>query len=214
MIKVLGIKRIVGILSLLLLSGVVGALLFMYILPEREKLDRDLRILSASIASGRAEIDQLKQDIAFFEEQKYLFGNLVSLGFFTEQDRFYAQKRIEAIQDKSNILQMYYNFTPARVEENIHAAEANHVVLTTTVDVNVEAIDDLDFYRFMYWVNNAFSGQTSINSFNLERVADVDDYTLRQIGSGTPVTLLKGNITFDWRTLIPRENFVSEEVPF
>ena len=213
MIKVLGLKRVVGILSLLLLSGAMAAVLFTVVLPERESLDRELRMLNSSIANGRAEIDKLKQDLAFFEEQKYLFGNLVSLGFFSDQDRFYAQKRIEAIQDKSNILHMHYNFTPARVEENSYAADADHVVLTTTVDVNLEAIDDIDFYKFMYWVNNAFTGQTSINSFNLERVADVDDYTLRQIGTGTPVTLLKGSITFDWRTLIPREEFVKQGAP-
>lgn len=211
MINILGLKRVIGILVLFVLCGAVGATLFFYVLPHKEKVERDLRVTKASVAASRAEIEKLHQDITFFEEQKNLYENLVSIGFFSDQDRFDAQKRIEAIQDRANILRMHYNISPARVKENAYAANADHVVLTTAVTVDVDALDDVDFYSFMYWLDNAFTGQSSITGFDIERVLDVNDTTLRQIGSGNPVPLLKGSVDFEWRTLIPRESYVEGE---
>lgn len=105
---------------------------------------------------------------------------------------------------------MHYNIKPAIVEENKQAAKADYVVLKTPATVDVDAMDDLDFYSFMYWIDNAFTGQVSITGFDMERVLDVNDRTLRRIGGGNPTTLLKGSLSFEWRTLIPRTEYVAE----
>lgn len=210
MIGILGIRRVVALSVLLTISIVMGLLLYFYILPENAKVERDLRVVRASVASARAELEKLQNDMAFFQEQKGLYDNLEQIGFFSRQDRFDARRRIEAIQNESNILHMHYNIKPAVVEENKEAAKADYVVLKTPATVDVDAMDDLDFYSFMYWIDNAFTGQVSITGFDMERVLDVNDRTLRRIGSGNPTTLLKGSLSFEWRTLIPRTEYVAE----
>lgn len=211
MIKILGIKRVAAIAVLSAIGLFMVAILFGLVLPELQKTERDLRVVRASVANGRAELDQLKNDFDFFKEQRYLFEDLQQVGFFGAQDRYEAKKRIEAIQDQANILHMHYNISPAVVEENKNAAKADYVVLKTAATVDVEAMDDLDFYSFMYWIDNAFTGQVSITGFDMERVLDVNSKTLRHIGSGAATTLLKGSLSFEWRTLIPRADYMAEE---
>lgn len=210
MIKILGIKRVVAIAILIAIGSFMGAVLFGIVLPELQKTERDLRVARASVAASRTELDQLRNDFEFFKNQKYLFEDLKQIGFFSNQDRYDAQKRIEAIQDQTNILHMHYNIPPASVEENENAAKAEYVVLKTSATVDVDAMDDLDFYSFMYWIDNAFTGQVSITGFDMERVLDVNSKTLRHIGSGAAATLLKGSMSFEWRTLIPRADYVEE----
>lgn len=210
MIGVLGVKRVAALSVLLVLSALMAVLLYFYIIPENAKAERDLRVVRASVSSTRAELAKLQQDIEFFEEQKSLYDNLDQLGFFSEQDRFLARRRIEAIQNESNILHMHYDISPAMIEENEEAAKADYVVLKTPATVDVDAMDDLDFYSFIYWIDNAFTGQVSITGFDMERVLDVNDRTLRRIGGGSPTTLLKGSLSFEWRTLIPRTEYLEE----
>lgn len=210
MIGILGIRRVIALSVLLVISVAMGFLLYFYILPENAKVERDLRVVRASVSSARAELEKLQNDMEFFQEQKGLYDNLEQIGFFSRQDRFDARRRIEAIQNESNILHMHYNIKPAIVEENKQAAKADYVVLKTPATVDVDAMDDLDFYSFMYWIDNAFTGQVSITGFDMERVLDVNDRTLRRIGGGNPTTLLKGSLSFEWRTLIPRTEYVAE----
>ena len=52
-----------------------------------------------------------------------------------------------------------------------------------------------------------FPGHVSVNNVKLERKLDVNEITLRQIGSGIPAVMVQGSVDFDWRTMVP-ENMV------
>lgn len=77
------------------------------------------------------------------------------------------------------------------------------MMLDTPVSLTIEAMDDVDFFNFIYWIENGFPGHISVSSLSMERTLDVNDVTLRQIGSGVETTLVKGKVSFNWRTLIP-----------
>lgn len=70
MIGILGIRRVIALSVLLVISVAMGFLLYFYILPENAKVERDLRVVRASVSSARAELEKLQNDMEFFQEQK------------------------------------------------------------------------------------------------------------------------------------------------
>ena len=61
-------------------------------------------------------------------------------------------------------------------------------------------------------MENAFIGHVSVVAFDLERILDLNEVTLRQIGSGIPAVLVRAKVVFDWKTLMSRDQ-VSTIVP-
>ncbi|MBU0799543.1 MAG: hypothetical protein KKA05_00930, partial [Alphaproteobacteria bacterium] len=98
-----------------------------------------------------------------------------------------------------------YNIQPVRMEENTAAAQSNQVLLNSAMDAEIDALNDMDFYTFVYWLENGFPGQITINNLEIKRENDVNDVTLRQIGTGVPLVMVRGRLNFEWRTMVPRE---------
>ncbi len=203
MIQVLGIKRILILIVLLAANIALGAATYMYVFPENEGLERQLRSTRAQIAAKRAESDRLRNDFQQIQQQKERFEDLQAAGFMSDQNRLVARRRILSIQEYTKVLRASYNISSANVVGHKATDGMGYVILSTPIRIGVEAIDDLDFYSFIYWMENAFPGHMSIQSVTLERVLDVNEATLRQIGSGISTTLIRGNLDFVWRTMVP-----------
>jgi hypothetical protein len=206
MINILGVQRVIGIAILLVLNLVVGAAVFMYVMPEKQKTQTELRRTQSMVAAKRNEIERIKDEFVRINQRKLMFEDLQKMGFFGDQDRIEIKRRFEAIDVLTDVLRAKYKISEAGTEENEHTEKMNHVILNTPFYIEVEAIDDLDVFRFIYWIENGFSGHTAITNVKLERVADLDDATLRYIGTDDPKTMVKGSFEFDWRTLIPKED--------
>jgi hypothetical protein len=202
MIEILGVKRLIGIVVLLTVNILIGSSLLFYFMPQNKDLEKDFRRVGGIINAKRNDVMKIQDEFDRIQDQKLLFEDLKKMGFFDDQDRFQTQRRIEAIQQMTEVLNVTYEVREAKIEENEHAKKANHVVLNTPIKINIEALDDKDFYAFLYWVDHAFSGQTSITKIRLQRVNDINDSTLRSIGTGNPITLIRGTFEFDWRTMI------------
>jgi hypothetical protein len=208
MIQVLGLKRVIGISFLLFLNILVGGLMYLYFLPGKEDAERELRVTRAAIASDRAAIEKLREDYEFFQKQKSLYAELGKIGFFTDQDRFRAPERLESIKKVSRLIRARYEIGSAKKKENIHAEKAGHVLLSTPVKIyDIEAMDDVDIYSFIYWIENAFTGQTSITKLEMKRAYDLNEAVIRQIGGGIATPLITGSINFEWRTMISQEKY-------
>lgn len=205
MIQLIGIKRLTVILVLVALSGLLGAASYLYMIPQNAKLEQELRSIVADASFKRSEADRFRQEMTEIQDEKNTFQSLETLGFLGEQSRLDARKRIEAIQGYSRVLTARYNIEPG-VSENVEtAAEADRVILKSPITIEVDALDDADVYNFLHMLENSFIGYTAVKSFELERVLDLNEVTLRQIGSGMPAVLVKAKIELDWKTLMSRE---------
>jgi len=205
MIQLIGAKRVMIIVVLAGLCAVLGAGAYMYLIPQSDKLDRELKTVKSDISFKRSEADRFRQEMAEIQNEKNTFQSLEVLGFLGEQSRLAARKRIEAIQSYSRVLSASYNIAPGVVENAETATIADRVVLKSKITIDVEALDDADVYSFIHLLENAFIGYVSITSIELERVQDLNEVTLRQIGSGIPAVLVKAKIELDWKTLMSRE---------
>lgn len=205
MIQLIGIKRLMVIAVLAGLCAMLGAGAYLYLIPQSQKLNRELTQITGDISFKRSEAERFRQEMTEIQNEKNTFQSLETLGFLGEQSRLEARKRIEAIQSYSGVLSARYNIAPGVVQNAETATAADRVVLTSQVTVDVDALDDADVYKFIYMMENAFIGYVSVTSFELERVLDLNEVTLRQIGSGIPAVLVKAKITFEWKTLLSRQ---------
>lgn len=204
MIQILGYKRVLTLAILLGLNIVLGVALYYFIIPQKAKTEAELRTVTTAVVARRAEIETLRTQYEQVQEQKALFGELQKSGFFNAQDRVQARKMIEAIQTNSHVLSAKYAIRAAEVVENPIAANADHVVLESPITFTVEALDDIDVYSFIYWLENAFPGHISVDRFSIERAKEVDEVSLRQIGNGVPTVMVLATIDTSWRTIVPR----------
>lgn len=205
MIQLIGAKRLTIIAILFGLCAVMGGASYMYLMPQNQKLEQDLRRIKSDISFKRSEADRFRQEMAEIQNEKNTFESMESLGFLGEQSRLEARKRIEAIQSYSRVLAARYNIAPGVVEAAEAAAAADRVILKTQMTIDIDALDDADVYSFIHLMENAFIGHVAVTSFELERVLDLNEVTLRQIGSGIPTILVKARVVFEWKTLLSRE---------
>ncbi len=205
-VQILGVRRLVILGALIVLNGVLGATLYYGVIPQREKVERDLRMVRSAVDTRRNEVTRMRTEFDQIQEQKGLFENLESAGFFGTQNRLEARRIIETIQSTSRVLSARYSIDPANVVETPDVKNAGHVLLQSPVRVTIDAMDDVDIYSFLYWIENAFPGQASIKGFTLERRIDVNEHSLRQIGSGTAMTLVSGEVSFVWTTMAPKDS--------
>lgn len=213
MIQILGIKRI---LTLLILAGINAALaagVYLFFIPHNQQLGAELTNLTSQVSAKRADTERLQSEYQVIQEQKVYFSGLEAAGFFSDQNRAVARQRVNDIQRFTNVLSAKYNITSAQVEKTALADEAGYVVLNSPVTVDVEALDDVDFYTFVYWLENAFPGHVSVKTLKAERSLDVNEATLRSVGNGTPAALIKGSVSFDWRTMIPADKVAGTSAP-
>lgn len=205
MMQVLGIKRILMLVVLVAANAALAAATYLYVVPENNRLESELRSVRSQISTKRAEADRLRNEFEQIQEQKAYFEGLETAGFMSDQNRLVARRRIMNIQQYTKVLRAGYDISSADVVNNKIADEIGYVVLSSPISVDVEALDDVDFYNFIYWMENAFPGHVSVGSVNMERALDLNEATLRAIGSGTPTALIKGKVNFVWRTMVPED---------
>ncbi len=204
MIQILGFKRVLTLAVLVAACAVLAGALYYVVIPQKTKTENELRATRAAVNARRNEVATLKTEYEQIQEQKAQFGNLQQSGFFGTQDRVEARRLIEQIQSSSDVLSARYDIKAVEVQENPLAALSDHVVLHSPMSVSLDALDDVDVYSFMYWVENAFPGHAGVTGFTIERKLDVDEVTLKQIGNGVPVVLVSASVDFSWDTMVPR----------
>jgi hypothetical protein len=205
MIKVLGIKRVLTLTILFGVNVALAAMLYLIVLPSKDSTERELATTRSTVQGKRAEVTRMQTEYQQIQEEKNLFGDLENSGFFGTQDRLGARKTMESIQATSHILSAKYNINAVVAKENSAAAMSDHIILQSPVTVQLDALDDVDVYKFLYWIENGFPGQALITDITLERKQDIDESVLKQIGNGTPSVLMTASVNFAWNTFVSRD---------
>lgn len=212
MIEILGIKRVfvLAVLAAAISLMVAGDI---YVLePKSKKLDRDIRVTESQVSSRQTELTKLIVELEELEKQKDSFESLKRVGFFNEQNRVIARERFEKMQRASGVLSAKYTIAPAIIEKDgspqqnsgVGLEEDKYVVLNSPMSVKLEAVDDIDVYSFLYYINYAFPGHTKIKSLKISRTKNITQAILDSIGGGNPEVLIESSFEIDWRTLVDK----------
>lgn len=206
MLQVIGVKRIIMLVVLVALNAALAAAVYMYVLPQGEQLQRDLNSTRAQIANRRTETDRLRNEFELIQEQRAYFEALRDAGFISDQNRLLARRRIGKIQQYSKVIKASYDISSANLSSNEDVKAIEHVILSSPMRIALDAFDDVDLFSFIYWMENAFPGHIAVQEINLSRELDINDVTLRAVGSGSTTPLVKGEVDLVWRTIVPQED--------
>jgi len=205
MIRIIGAKRLIALSVMLAINAVLVVTTYVYLMPERQVTDRDLRLTQSEISQKRTETDRLRNEYEQIQSQKGRFESLEASGFFSNQNRLVARRRIEDIQRRSGVLSTSYNIGAGQMVVNENAREAGHVVLQSPIRMEVTAMDDVDIYHFIYWIENAFPGHVTIQRLTMQRKQDINEAALRRIGTGQETVMIEAGVNVLWRTMISEE---------
>ncbi len=173
MIAILGIKRVIALGVLAALCIIFAGAGYGYFMPENRKQEVQLRQLQAQISEKKGETNKLRTELDEIKQQKSRFENLRTAGFFSNQNRLVAKKRILDIQKRTGVLKASYNISTAEVFESEAAKEAAHVVLKSPMNIVLEAMDDKDIINYIFWLENTIPGHLTIDSLTMRRTQDL-----------------------------------------
>ncbi len=211
MIKVVGFKRLIIFVVLLSVNLILGAAIYLYVLPEQETAEGDLRSISSQTRAKQADISRMQLEFKQLDELQNRFDNLKADGFFSTQIRSEAKEVLSVIQRKSNVISATVSVKPGQIENSVDAQKSGHQVLMSPVEVRVEAFDDSDVYRYIEVANDMFPGHLRVDGVNMRRSRDVSAAVLRAISSGASPPLVSATIKMSWRTMIPESQVLQNE---
>jgi len=202
MIRVLGIKRVLLLVVLVTVNVLFAGLVYGLLLPEKVKLQTGLSGLTRQISVVQQDISRLQVEFEQLEEQQSLFEELERDGFFRAQNRREAQDLFESIQNESRVISAVANISPGEIEDDEEAQKASYKILVSPIRLNIEALDDVDIYRYLYLIEKSFPGHITINSMQIERGKNLNAAVLRAVALGESPALISATINLSWRTMI------------
>ncbi len=206
----IGTKRL---MVLIIAAGALAALTFytyVIMLPQENSKKAEYNGVSGQVAEARGNIEQMKNDLITFETQKQLFEKLNKIGFMNDQNRVLTRERFETLQRLSKTVSTKYEIKPASILEDDLSANTGYVTMISPITVSVTAIDDLDIYRFIYYLNYGFPGYMTISNISMQRSADITPEVLKEVGSGKPPSIVSANIDLVWTTMAKKDSIPPE----
>ncbi|HEU4838704.1 MAG TPA: hypothetical protein VFS88_04750 [Micavibrio sp.] len=206
----------IGYKKSLLLFVLAGAFVFLgfatYFVfqPKAAASKSELQKLEAQALALQSEVDQMQQDFALFDSKKALFENISRMGFFNDQNRVLARERFDTLQKLSKIMSARYEIKPAKVFSQDIPLETGFVVMESPITMTLTAMDDVDIYRFIYYLNYGFPGHITIDRLEIKREGEVTPETLKAIGRGNPPALITATMSMQWRTMARKESIAPE----
>ena len=203
--KVLGARRVMLLLVLVAINVLLAAVVYGYMLPSKGKAERELRAKKAEVSRVQTDIERMRVEFDQLEEQKERFEGLKKSGFFIDQERRQAEDLFALLQERTNVISAKASIKPGTVEDNEEAAKAGHKILSSPVEIEIEAILDTDIYHYIYLLEQFFPGHVDITSMDIIRDIDVNRAVISSIASGASPPLMKARLSMIWRTMIPED---------
>ena len=210
MIKAIGARRFLILLILLAVNVAVGALVYTYMMPQKIKQDRALRVAQSETQVLRGDINQLQVDMQQFDQNKAAYDAIYARGFLLPQDRRRAEEYFRDAQSKSKVVSVAASIKAGVVEDHEAALKANYKVLNSPIVVVIKAVDDTVIHQFLRDIQYDFNGHISLVDMHIRRTADVTGTVLRAISNGTSPELAEAKLVFQWRSLIPDSAVISD----
>ncbi|HPD83413.1 MAG: hypothetical protein R3D88_01450 [Alphaproteobacteria bacterium] len=214
MIEIIGHRKIYFIGFLALVAVGLYYYGFMHLKPQVVKVERSLKVSKSEFSQIKANMDNLVIGLQQFDTQKEEFNKLRAYGFFDAQDRLDLMLRFREMQKESGLLLAKFDISPAKVEDNPLAKDAGFQVLTTNIKFNLEAIEDVDVYKFLYLFNYGFPAQVFITDIKMSRDIGITRTLIQRLGSGSPVAIVKAEVMVTIKTMIedPLQKKTDEEM--
>lgn len=205
MIEDIGTKRVLILLLLIVVNVTIFVSLGSYFKPEIRGAKTRLSALKEEASQQLQDLEQARLEIEQLDQTIESFNGLKEQGFLDNQDRRNASDLLQRIEKITNMVSARAQIQSAQFEDDIHASKAGHHIMASPIKLDLQALDDVDIYRYLYFVENSLPGHVSIDKFSMIRDGDVTAELLRAVSSGDDPALVSAELTLIWRTMIPIE---------
>lgn len=206
MIQLIGYQKSLILAVLVIVTGILAFVNFSMFGPQARKATMQLGGIQSEEARLRQEVSAMRGEQEQFEEQKALFEILKLRNFFGDQDRVHAREVLGAMQRQAKLLSVKYEIRSAGALEFDGITDEKYAVMSSPIAIEIEAVDDLDVYNFIYLLTYRFPGQVSIKKLDIVRPVRLTTDVLKSIGTGSPIPLIRAKIEAEWNTVVPRES--------
>ena len=210
MIGQIGAKRTFMIIGLGAVAAALAIAHYFVFQPRTESVEQELNRVMSDKGQLETEIAKMRSDFETFSKQKTYFETISKMGFFNDQDRILARERFDTMQRLSKIISARYEIRAANIIADESAEKTGFVVMESPIQVSLSAIDDLDVYRFIYYLNYGFPGHITINNLDIERKAEITPTILKQIGTGAPPEIVSAKLDLEWRTMARKDSIATQ----
>ena len=208
MIRIIGIRRLVILVILLAFNGVLASVVYMYLVPEKQSVERSYRVERSKVSALQQDINRMEIEFEQLDKQQGIFDKIKEDGFFGAQDRAEAKEMFSQIQEKSRVISALVSVKPGKVVEDVEAEKARHRVLVSEMSVDIRAFDDNDIYHYIDLIQRVFPGVITLQRIEVRRESDISAALLRAIAGGASPELVTAKVEFLWRTMIPQEQVI------
>lgn len=206
MIDKIGPRRATVLFVLIGAIAVLAVANYLFLRPKADSTKLELDGVRNETSVLKKETEKMRADLAVIEKQKLFFDSITKMGFFNEQDRLQARQRFETMQQLSKIISAKYEIRAATIVPDEAAEKTGYVIMDSPIKIDLSAIDDLDVYRFIYYLNYGFPGHITIRNVSIERKAELTPTVLKNIGSGLPTEIITATMDLQWRTMAKKES--------
>jgi outer membrane murein-binding lipoprotein Lpp len=210
MIASIGYKKSLVLFALAAVLGVLVFSTYVVFQPKADASKTELMSLQAQASTLQSEVDQMRLDFTQFDSKKAVFENISRMGFFNDQNRVLARERFDTLQKLSKIMSARYEIKPAKIFSQDIPLETGFVVMESPITMTLTALDDLDIYRFIYYLNYGFPGHVTISNLDIKREGVITPEILKEIGTGNPPALITAKMEMQWRTMARKESIAPE----
>lgn len=205
MINAIGKKKLFILIVLFGATLFLGASYYFVLAPQAQSKKNEHDSLKSELSTIQTEIQTMRTDLAFYEKQKSLYEKIEKTGFLNGQNNLSPKERFETLQKRSKIIGLKYEIREPNLSENPSSKETGYVTISSDVSIDVSAIDDLDIYRFIYYLNYAYPGHIKISELVIQRTSDVSKEALKAIGTGGAKELTNAKMNLTWTTMAKKD---------
>ncbi len=205
MLQLLGTTRVIILTALVVLISGISALLYYYLLPLRERTDRELATAKSEVAQKRTEIAALKEEYETLQSQLVEFKFLEKKGFFNNQNRVLARDRLELLSKITGLPKSVFDIAAGETLTNDIIKPSGHVVIRTPIKITINTFNDTDVYTFVSLLEERFPGEIGFQKITVNRSEEVTSETLKKIGSGENVNLVSSDVVMTWYSMWPED---------
>ncbi len=205
MIKTIGIKRAISLAALLAVNLVIVGAFFFWIAPLQENTELQRVVTINDIAGLQGRIQDVKKDMAYVREILPRYDEIKSRGFFQEQDRFAIGRYLNDIREGAGLAGFSFTIDSLQEIESPEAAKAGLRLVDSRIKITeIQSLTDAQVYKFIGAMQQKFPEHLRLQSLTFRKNADVNNDILGRIARKDPVSLLSGEVVFDWLTLVPQ----------
>jgi hypothetical protein len=166
--------------------------------------------LKKSLDQTTRNAKQAKEDRQFVIENQTKYEELLNSDRLVPHTRRVALDKLEFLKKQDGLTSVNYNFAAAGQRSAASAASqpvtGGYKVQVETVELKIGAPLDTSVFDFLLDLGEKFPGSAVVETFAIERAAEITTDALNQVSQNREAGLVKGEVHLTWRTAQKEED--------